>query len=68
MAALFIDRSKLNFDNLLTRFKDNVSKITDHRAANISYSLQDICLSAFSMFYSQDPSLFIVSRTNEGTI
>ena len=56
MAALFIDRSKLTFDNLLMYFKDNISSMTDQRAKNSSYSLQDICLSAFSMFYSQDPS------------
>lgn len=56
MAALFIDRSKLNFDNLLTSFKDNVSNMVDQRAANTSYSLEDICLSTLSMFYSQDPS------------
>lgn len=56
MAMLFVDRSKINFDNLLTHFKNNVCNITDQRASNTSYSLQDICLSAFSMFYSQDPS------------
>ena len=56
MAALFVDRSKVTFDNLLTYFKDNISSMKDPRAANVSYSLQDICLSAFSMFYLQDPS------------
>ncbi len=56
MSPIFLKKDKLDFDTLLTWFKEFLSNIQDQRAPNASYSFQDICLSAFAMFFLQDPS------------
>jgi len=47
----------LTFDNLMTHLEQQFSAITDHRRANITYSLADVLKSAFAMFSLQSPSL-----------
>ncbi len=48
MSPIFLKKDKLDFDTLLTWFKEFLSNIQDQRAPNASYSFQDICLSAFA--------------------
>ncbi len=47
----------LTFDNLMTHLDQQLSRIADHRRANISYSLADVLKSAFAMFSLKSPSL-----------
>ena len=52
------------FDFLIESFTDNISNIEDTRKqrTNIIYSLKDIILSAFSVFYFQNKSWLSFQR------
>jgi len=62
LSPIFLKKDKLDFDLLLTWFKECLSNIKDQRASNASYSFQDICLSAFAMFFLQDPSFLAFQK------
>lgn len=50
-------KQKLDFDNLVAHLKGLLSTLPDRRKGiNISYSIQDAALSAFSVFFMQCPS------------
>ena len=47
----------LDFDNLVAKFYHRLESLPDHRTGkNISYSLKDGALGAFSVFFTQSPS------------
>jgi Transposase DDE domain len=50
-------RQKLSGDSLFKDVRSFFSEIPDHRAANHSYPLVDICMSSFSIFSLKSPSL-----------
>jgi hypothetical protein len=58
-----IPKKDLKFGSLLEVFRDAVLQIPDTRDQDrITYSLSDIYLSAFALFYLQDPSLLEFQR------
>jgi hypothetical protein len=45
------------FDNLIKRLRDCAADLLDRRTGkNIRYSMADIALSAFAIFFTQSPS------------
>jgi hypothetical protein len=53
----------IEFDNLVTRLKQRLGLLPDHRTGkNIQYTIQDAGLSAFSVFFTQSPSFLAHQR------
>lgn len=56
----------LEFDNLVTMFHHQLEQLPDHRTGkNISYSIKDAALGAFSVFFTQSPSFLSHQRAME---
>ena len=56
----------LDFDNLVAKFQHQLEHLPDHRnGKNISYSLKDAALAAFSVFFTQSPSFLAHQRAME---
>jgi len=56
----------LEFDNLVTKLHQRLEQLPDHRTGkNISYSIKDAALGAFSVFFSQSPSFLAHQRAME---
>ena len=55
-------RKHLNGDALIKVIRADFKKIPDHRADNISISLDDTLMSAFAMFQLKDPSLLAFNK------
>jgi hypothetical protein len=53
----------LEFDKLMVKFQHQLEQLPDHRVGNnISYSIKDAALSAFSVFFTQSPSFLAHQR------
>ena len=56
----------LGFDNLVTKFHKQLEQLPDQRTGkNISYSIKDAALGAFSVFFTQSPSFLAHQRAME---
>ncbi len=56
----------LDFDKLMSKFDHQLEHLPDGRTGkNISYSLKDAALAAFSVFFSQSPSFLAHQRAME---
>lgn len=56
----------LDFDNMVTKFHHRLEHLPDQRTGkNISYSIKDAALGAFSVFFSQSPSFLAHQRAME---
>jgi len=56
----------LDFDNLVAQFEQRLEHLPDHRSGkNISYSIKDAALGAFSVFFTQSPSFLAHQRAME---
>jgi hypothetical protein len=56
----------LDFDSLVTKLQQRLEILPDHRSGkNISYSIKDAALGAFSVFFSQSPSFLAHQRAME---
>ena len=56
----------LDFDSLMTKLQQRLEILPDHRnGKNISYSIKDAALGAFSVFFSQSPSFLAHQRAME---
>jgi len=56
----------LDFDSLVTKLQQRLESLPDHRSGkNISYSIKDAALGAFSVFFSQSPSFLAHQRAME---
>lgn len=56
----------LELDKLVTKFHHELESLPDHRTGkNISYSIKDAVLGAFSVFFTQSPSFLAHQRAME---
>lgn len=61
-------RQRLSFGNLVNKLRERVKNFPDHRiGTNISKSLDDAALGAFSIFYMQSPSFLAHQKLMETT-
>lgn len=56
----------LDFNNLVSKLHHQLEQLPDHRSGkNISYSIKDAALSAFSVFFTQFPSFLAYQQAME---
>ncbi len=56
----------LEFDNLIAKFRKRLTHLPDHRQGkNVSYSIKDAALGAFSVFFTQSPSFLAHQQAME---
>ncbi len=58
-------RKHLNADALIKLMRRDFQKIPDHRAGNLSISLDDVLMSALAMFQLKEPSLLAFDKRRE---